>query len=125
MFGDGRLDEPGGAVRGRTTYALPVFEKIIRRATAGNPLVRLEPLASVGRWGFLLRWRPRLAAERAGRRLRLAVPLQVALGWPIPQLARQAQQAIAAEIRRLTDYEDVIIDVRVSGAFAPELEVRP
>lgn len=110
----------GAGTVGKLVYAAPVFEKIVRQATAGMAGLRLEPMATGRTPSRILFWRPRLKAYGAGRRLSLTVPFQVARGWPIPALADHAQKVIAAEVRRLTDYEEVTVNLRVSGLFPPD-----
>jgi len=115
-------DESGSAqgplVSGRLTYAPPVFEKIVRQATASIAGLRMEPPGSGNLLERLLLWMPRLPTRRGGRRQELSV--QVAWGWRIPELASRAQTAVAQEIRRLTHYQKVIVNVHVSGTFNPD-----
>ena len=117
MFRAGNDGATGSPVGGRIFYAQPVFEKIVRRAMADIEGVRLEPLFSATSLGRLIFW---WGTKRGERRLQLTVPIQVAHGWRMPELARRAQQAVIAEVRHLTDYEEVIVTMRVSGCFAPE-----
>ena len=117
MFQAGNDGAAAGPVSGRLFYAQPVFEKIVRRALAEIEGVRLEPLFSATSLGRLIFW---WGTKRGERRLQLTVPIQVGRGWRIPELARRAQQAVIAEVKRLTDYEEVIVTMRVSGSFAPE-----
>jgi uncharacterized alkaline shock family protein YloU len=115
LQGTQSYDSSGAGTGGRILYTPAVFEKIVRQATAGLAGLRLEPLATGRTLSRIFFWRPRLKAYGAGRRLSLNVPFQVARGWPIPELAGRAQKAIAAEVRRLTDYEEVTVNLRVSG----------
>jgi uncharacterized alkaline shock family protein YloU len=110
----------GAGTGGRIFYSPPVFEKIVRQATAHMAGLRLEPMGTGSSLNWMLFWRPRLSATGAGRRLSLKVPFQVAHGWPIPELAARAQKAISAEVRRLTDYEEVRVNLRVSGLLPAE-----
>jgi len=123
LLGDAGSSARGPLIRGRLTYAPPVFEKIARQATAGIDGLRMEPPGSGNLLERFLLWMPRLPAGRGRRRQELSV--QVAWGWRIPELARRAQAAVAREIQRLTHYDRVTVNVHVSGTFNPDEDRGP
>ena len=111
---------PSGPVGGKTEYAQSVLRKIVRQAMAGVQGLRLEPLESGNPLvKFLRRRRSRVVASGAEERLELQVPLQVEHGRRIPELAAEAQRAIAAEVQRVTGYREVTVNLRVRGLYSP------
>jgi uncharacterized alkaline shock family protein YloU len=113
-------------VGGKTEFAQPVFQKIVRQAVASLQGIRLEPLDSGNPLAkFLHRKRGLVVASQAEDRLELAVPLQAEHGRRIPELAGEAQRAVAAEIQRLLGYQEVTVNIRVVGLYAPGEEEKP
>lgn len=117
MSGGASDSRRGWVVDGRLTYAQPVFDKIARHATGNIAGLRMEPSGSGNPLESMLLWRPVIFGR--SRRRRLKVPVQVARGWRIPELCQRAQISIADEVRRLTHYESVSVNVRVAGTFDP------
>ena len=114
---------PSAPVGGQTEYAQPVFQKIVRQAVSSISGLRLEPLDSGNPLAkFLHRRRGRVVASQDQERLNLKVPLQAEHGRRIPELAGEAQRAISQEIRRVLGLEEVTINLRVVGLFAPSRE---
>ncbi len=109
---------PSSPVGGKTDYAQPVFQKLVRQAMNSIQGLRLEPLDSGNPLAkFLHRKRGRVIASQAEERLELNVPIQVEYGRRIPELVGEAQRAIAEEIQRLTGHQEVTINLRVCGLF--------
>ena len=114
--GNQTSDAPVG---GHTEYAQPVFQKIVRQAVASVQGIRLEPLEAGNPLGkFLHRRRGRVEASGAGERVELTVPLQVEHGRRIPELAGEAQRAVAEDVRRLTGYQEVTVNLNVRGLYS-------
>ena len=114
---------PSAPVGGRTEYAQPVFQKIVRQAVSNIPGLRLEPLDAGNPLAkFLHRKRGRVVASQAEDRLELKVPLQAEHGRRIPELAGEAQRAIAQEVQRILGRQEVTINLRVVGLFDPSSE---
>lgn len=108
-----------GPVGGKSEYAQPVFEKIVRQAVAGVQGLRLEPLEGGGPLAKFLHRPRRVDVRKSDDRLTVTVPLQVEYGRRIPELAGEAQRAISAEVHRLTG-EDAAINLRIRGLYSQE-----
>ncbi|MHC4915121.1 MAG: Asp23/Gls24 family envelope stress response protein [Planctomycetota bacterium] len=114
---------PSSPAGGKTEFAEPVFRRIVRQAVASIPGLQLEPLDSGNPLAkFLHRKRGQVTARKVDDRLELNVPLQVEHGRRIPELAGEAQRAVAAEIQRLLGYQEVSVNLRVVGLFTRDEE---
>ena len=114
---------PTTPVGGRTEFAQPVFQKIVRQALGGVRGLRLEPLDSGNPLAqFLRRPRGRVLASQEEDRLHLVVPLQAEHGRRIPELAEEALRAITAEVQRLIGCQQVTVKLHLIGLFSAERE---